>query len=279
MTRTNSIFRRLAPLTLALACEAAGGTRSTDQPLDDVDDGEPAGISESSGPGPTGPGHDVGPGPAFQCDPWQQDCPPGQKCNLYSLDGDPTLDGAKCVPLDESPAQVGELCLAEDGYGAGPDDCDAGLLCWNVIPSGQGVCVQVCDGQAATPQCPESQLCTKGFGDYHYKCLHTCNPLAQDCIEGEMCAAGDAGFVCAPDVSGEGGHIYDACTAANDCDRGLMCSPSEAAPMCQASPEGGCCLPYCELGGVCPDGLECYDFEAWNEPPELIDVGACGLVP
>ncbi|WAS99290.1 hypothetical protein [Nannocystis punicea] len=276
MPRYLSLFRRAAPFALALACEAAGAGTTTDQPPEEDDDGEPATSSGPTGGGPPETEPDVGPGPAFQCDPWQQDCPPGQKCNLYSLDGDATLDGAKCVPLDDTPAQVGELCLAEDGYGAGPDDCDAGLLCWNVIPGGQGTCIQVCDGMADTPQCPEGQVCGKSFGNYHYMCLTRCDPLDQNCIEGEMCAALSEDFVCAPDVSGDGGQIYDLCTAANDCDRGLMCSPPDAAPMCPQGPEGGCCLPYCEVGGICPDGLECFSF---NNPDLAPELGACGQLP
>ena len=51
MTRTHSIFRRLAPLALALACEAAGTPSSTDH---EVDDGDPAGTSESAGLGACG---------------------------------------------------------------------------------------------------------------------------------------------------------------------------------------------------------------------------------
>ncbi|MDC0723157.1 hypothetical protein [Nannocystis bainbridge] len=196
MSRTISILR-LAPLALALACEAAGGADTSDQPVDENDDGEPASSSEPTGGDPTGPAADFGPGPVFECDPWLQDCPEGQKCNLYSTAGDQTLDGARCVPLDDSPAQIAELCIAEGGYGTGLDDCAAGLLCWNVIPSEQGVCVELCDGAAVTPQCPEGQVCAKSFGDYHYMCLATCDPLAQDCIEGELCALTEKGFACA----------------------------------------------------------------------------------
>ena len=111
MSRTISILR-LAPLALALACEAAGGADTSDPPVDETDDGEPASTSEPTGGDPTGPAADFGPGPVFACDPWLQDCPEGQKCNLYSTAGDQTLDGARCVPLDDSPAQIAELCIA-----------------------------------------------------------------------------------------------------------------------------------------------------------------------
>lgn len=204
MSRTISILR-LAPLALALACEAAGGADTSDQPVDENDDGEPASSSEPTGGDPTGPAADFGPGPVFECDPWLQDCPEGQKCNLYST--------------------------------------------------------------------------AKSFGDYHYMCLATCDPLAQDCIEGELCALTEKGFACAPDISGDDGQIYDRCTAANDCDRGLACLPPDAADPCPGGPAGGCCLPFCEVGGVCPDALECFGLFDPAVDPEFAAVGACAAPP
>ncbi|MDC0667799.1 hypothetical protein [Nannocystis radixulma] len=282
MRRTISISWGAAALVLALACDSGGGGMGTDQPPEKIDDGSddpPSTEGFTDGTPPPQPVPDVGPGPAFECDPWQQDCPEGQKCNLYSLDGDKELDGAKCVPLVDPAQQQGELCFAEDGYGSGLDDCDAGLVCWDVAPSGAGHCVKMCDSGAGTATCPEGQLCTQGFGDFNSMCLSPCNPLEQYCIEGELCASGSAGYVCAPDASGVEGQIYDTCKAANACDRGLMCAPPEAAPGCTAGPTEGCCLPFCEVGGVCPDGLECIGLHDPEQQPGLDAIGMCATPP
>jgi len=281
MRRTISLSTGAAALVLALACQSVGGS-GTDQAPEDIDDGSdeaPATEGFTDGTPKPHPEPDFGPGPAFACDPWEQDCPEGQKCNLYSTGGDQDLDGAKCVPLVDPPQQQGRLCFAEGGYGSGLDNCAAGLVCSNVAPNGTGWCVQICDGAIPLPPCPEGQLCTKGFGDYHYKCLSTCDPLAQNCIEGELCASGSAGYVCAPDASGTEGQIYDTCTAANACDRGFMCAPPDAAPGCTAGPAQGCCLPFCEVGGLCVDGLECIGLHDPEVQPELDAIGLCAAAP
>ena len=82
--------------------------------------------------------------------------------------------------------------------------------------------------------------------------------------------------MCALDTSGAGGQIYDACTASNGCDPGLMCAPPDAAPGCPGTDEG-CCLPLCAVqgGAPCPDALECVELYDAETHPELSDVGVC----
>lgn len=272
-----------AALTVALACQSVEPGGAT------TDNAPPDGSSEDSAAGPPATEgftdsldpplpNDFGPGAAYQCDPWKQDCPEGQKCTQYSLDGGKTLDAAKCVPLPDPAQQVGDLCMAEGGYGAGINDCDEGLQCEFVAPTGAGFCFQICDGASAFPQCPAGQLCAKGFGDYHYKCLTTCDPLEQNCIEGMMCALSNDGFVCAGDVSGAGGQLYDDCNAANACDRGHFCGPPDVAPGCDPNAPG-CCLLFCEVGGVCPEGLQCFALFEQDDYPEYADIGGCYAPP
>lgn len=270
-----------AALAAAPACDrpaepsAATASSPADPGLDDSTSGGPVGGAATGDPPPDMP-------PALECDPWEQKgCADGEKCNMFSTRGDAELDSARCVPLAAPPRQVDESCIAEGGYGSGVDDCAAGLMCWAVGgPLDQGVCVPLCNGCAPDPQCPEGRLCAKGIGSFHYMCLPECDPLLQNCIEGDACVLVGAGFVCVQDGSGFEGQIYDPCLHANACDPGLACMPGDAAVNCDA-PEGeGCCLPLCTIGASpCPDMLECVPLFDPGQFPDYAEVGICMAAP
>lgn len=276
-----------AALLLALACDPpAGQASATAAPASTSESGgttSDGGTTSGSPSGTTGgatDAPDTGFGPDYACDPFAQlGCPAGQKCNLYSKEGTIDLDAAKCVPLADPAKQIDDGCVAEGGYGTGLDDCDAGLICWNLGPMGDGTCVPLCNGNADDHPCPDGRLCAHGIGEYNFMCLPVCDPLAQNCIEGAGCYLSTFGFVCAPDKSGAEGQIYDACAYANVCDIGLMCAAPSSAPGCP-DPDGtlGCCLPFCEVGGTgCDAGLECLPlFDPPEQFPDFVTFGVCG---
>lgn len=97
---------------------------------------------------------------ACACDVFDQDCPEGEKCVVYSPDADLPPSSSKCVPVSGDGAP-GDPC-SSDGPVAATDDCDAISACW------AGVCRSFCTGTAEQPEC------TPGF----------------DCIAENLCVAG-----------------------------------------------------------------------------------------
>lgn len=53
-------------------------------------------------------GDSAHPSIGWACDPRLQDCPPGEKCTPYSSKMDSDWDGARCVPVVDDPAGLGE---------------------------------------------------------------------------------------------------------------------------------------------------------------------------
>lgn len=263
----------------ASACDTGEAQTSATEVMPPPGTGDMTGGVSASGTGTDGTGTgapDPTDGGELDCDLWTQNCPEGQKCNLYDNDGPQELDGAKCVPVVEPPQQLGELCQWQDGFGSGLDDCDVGLFCWPEGPNGQGTCKPLCTGSADDPQCPEGMQCGDGVGYFLYVCLPECDPLAQDCLEGTMCVQTLDGFVCALDKSGDGGALYDPCVNANGCDPGHMCAKPGAAPGCLSQGPAGCCVPFCEVGGSsCPPELECVGLFDPDAYPDYAPFGVC----
>lgn len=101
-----------------------------------------------------------------------------------------------------------------------------------------------------------------------------CDPLVQDCADGDACYGIGDEFLCAPDASGDQGATLDPCEFVNVCDTGLNCVSAEWLPSCVGS--AGCCTPFCDLADpTCPDG-ECVPyFEEGVAPPAYENVGLC----
>jgi hypothetical protein len=202
------------------------------------------------------------------CDPFAQDCKVGEKCSPVH-DGDGSVE-AKCIPV-RGTGVADEPCLTSDGT----DDCALGYICWNTNDSGEGACVALCTGNGGDPMCPAGFRCSStSDSGVTWLCLHECDPLLQDCPEGESCRLVGTPFVCVLDASGEDGQINDSCESDKDCDPGLTCRHSEiVSAACKESLL--CCTPYCELpDGACPNAdEECYP---WS-PPGYENTGFCGL--
>ena len=233
--------------------------------------------------GPTTDATDIGfivamdGGPADGCDPYAQDCRPGFKCTWWSNDGGGAWNATKCVPVAEDPAQFGEPCVAVGGAFSGDENCDIGLMCWNVDGDDNGSCIALCLGSDVAPTCPSGHVCTAG-GDGLALCVALCDPLAQDCPGDDLCLPSGSNYACISDASGDAGQLHDPCEYLNTCDKGLLCVPSPAAVECDQAFER-CCEPMCDLDQAdpCPGaGQTCRPL---YEPPlqGFEHVGSCGV--
>jgi len=221
-----------------------------------------------------------GQGPTNECDIWTQDCPKGEKCMPFANDGGGSWNATRCSEVADSPGQPGDECSVEGSGVSGIDDCDLSAMCWDVDPeSNAGTCVGFCEGSAESPLCSDPDTgCSISNEGTLILCLPFCDPLLQDCADGNACYPEAAGFFCSPDASGEDqGGYGDGCEFLNVCDPGLYCADASSVPGCTA---GGCCSEFCDAsdpGATCMGvGQSCVAF--WEEgkaPPGEEDFGLC----
>jgi hypothetical protein len=228
-----------------------------------------------------------GGGVNIECDVWAQDCPDEEKCMPWANDGGSSWNATRCSPLDPAPTQPGDECTVEGSGISGIDNCDLSSMCWDVDPeTNMGTCVAFCMGSEANPVCEDPNTsCVIANEGVLILCLPNCDPLLQDCAEGQGCYAVNDAFACAPDAGAEGVGAYgDDCGFVNDCDPGLFCSDPAAVPGCAGT---GCCSPFCDLSdpgatAACPGNAGGQECTAWyaegQAPPGFEDVGAC-LIP
>lgn len=96
----------------------------------------------------------------YQCDPYGQDCAPGEACYIYvQYPQEPCgqeIYGAFCAPA--GPGAQGDPCY-------GGQDCQAGLVC--VVTGSGNQCVQLCP-LTGQDNCPPGLVCepidVEGFG-------------------------------------------------------------------------------------------------------------------
>ncbi|WP_434420399.1 hypothetical protein [Nannocystis pusilla] len=219
------------------------------------------------------------------CDPWTEDCPPGEKCMPYASDGGNSWNDTKCSPIAPNPAGVGEPCQAIGTWTSGEDTCAKHSMCWpDESDDLAGTCVGFCDGSPEAPSCaPPQTLCHVSGSGVLLLCLPMCDPILQDCPSGDLCILNPDtanGSTCVLDASGEEGQAFDPCEFVNACDPGLFCVSPELASECDPVEEG-CCLPVCDLNtpNTCPGaGQECLPWPGEGQAaPGFEHVGICGL--
>lgn len=221
-----------------------------------------------------------GGGVSVECSVFEQDCPEGEKCMPWANDGGNSWNATKCSPVDPNPAQPGDACTVEGSGVSGVDNCDVAAMCWDVDPeTNEGTCVAFCSGTESDPSCDDpATQCSIANEGVLILCLPTCDPLTQDCAEGQACYPFQDGFVCAPDASAGDGVFGDPCEFLNACDEGLFCADANTVPGCAGSI--GCCSEFCELpDGACMGaGQTCEPaFEEGMVPPGYENVGLCLL--
>ncbi|MCR9162509.1 MAG: hypothetical protein ACE37F_19270 [Nannocystaceae bacterium] len=197
-------------------------------------------------------------GHCSMCAVEQQDCAQGESCAAWANDGGDVWNASRCAPLPDDPAQRGDPCTVEGSAVSGIDTCDAGLICWNVDPETlTGACIDFCD---AAYSCEvEGETCSVYNDGAMPLCLPSCNPLEDECGEGNGCYPDSQGtFVCIREgenlyLSGDAFHPHcpagsflheDACVAFCDVTDDLACD------------EGESCEPYYAMASTPPIGLE-----------------------
>lgn len=204
------------------------------------------------------------------CSTIEQDCPPGYKCMPYSSDGGPAWNATICVEIVDDPSGPGEPCTVEGTGVSGLDDCDGTSMCWDVDPkTNVGTCSPFCIGDDSNPTCADPcAWCTITGDGVLTICLDGCDPITQDCDEGDACYPVSQGFGCVPDASEPEVGVGDPCEFINACPTGTACVSSSVVPDCDMS--AGCCTPYCTVGGedTCEaqlPGTACQPY--YEEPP------------
>lgn len=276
------------PSTTSLTPEtsSSSGEYSTSSSGEYTGSSSTGGSSSSSGESSSSTGEvifiDPTDPPGEDCDPYLQDCPDGEKCNAWANDGGSNWNALGCFPVDPSPDQPGDSCTVEGSGVSGVDSCDVASMCWDVdAETNTGVCVAMCEGTPLNPTCADpATSCIISNGGVLNLCLPGCDPLLQNCAEGQGCYPIDDAFVCAPDASGDQGSAGDPCEFINVCDPGTACVEDDAyGPGCFGS--FGCCSPFCDVDEVatCPEvGQECVPwFEEGMAPPGLASVGVCSV--
>ncbi len=205
----------------------------------------------------------------------------------HGANGGSSWELTRCSPLADMPNAVGEPCSVVGSDNSGLDDCALGSMCRNLDPdTNMGECVAFCHGSEAQPLCEDPCTHCNIFAEGTLiLCLPECDPVAQNCSEGQGCYPSYGNFACAPDASGTEGAIGDPCEFLNVCDAGNFCADAEIVPACEGS---GCCAPFCDPAGPdpCPGLLfatTCVPWYAPGQDPGLCSnqsaIGACVLLP
>ncbi len=219
------------------------------------------------------------------CDIWTPgDCGSGQKCTSVGCEvGTTAWDSNVCRDIQGS-KQLGDECEYLGTGIDGNDDCDDGLMCWNQnADTGLGLCVAFCTGSAAAPNCASPNICVIANDGVLPICLPQCDPLVQDCDNGDLCVPdfNENGFVCVLDASGGMSPYGAPCQYANGCNPGLMCIASDSVPEPECATAAGCCSPMCDLNepNTCPgSGQECQAlYQPGNAPPGFDHMGVCAV--
>ncbi len=230
---------------------AAGGTGGD---ADGGDTSTEAGSSSSSGSGaaecPTDlsnttcqdPAPYTGPG---VCNPYAPQCPAGQKCAPWSLDG-----STRCIPLDREPVQDGDVCeVYSNSAGDYIDNCAQGLFCHNGLHEpddpGSGVCIAQCTCSSADPVCPAGSVCLPDDPAQPGIALcfdvQACDPLLDDCLGHQACyplaRLDDYAFFCFAVGELPAG---SPCPDGSNCDEDSVCSDGICRRVCDLEEPRAC---------------------------------------
>jgi hypothetical protein len=215
----------------------------------------------------TQPGYD-GPG---ECDPYQQDCPAGEKCLPYDPDATGVWDSTRCAPVIAAPAQLGEPCTMSAGSAMGGEDtCDVGLVCWDLVGN-QGTCAEMCGCGDASPTCEtEGNLCAVLNGGAVGVCRSTCHPADPDgCGPDQVCVFASTGFFQCLNAL-DNAALGEPCDASNGCAPGLACLSSASCT------SAGCCHAFCDVGDPASCDATCDPVFPSGAPHECYDtLGVC----
>ncbi len=124
-----------------------------------------------------------GGGVSIECSIWDQDCGEDEKCQPWANDGGKQQNASRCTPLAPDPNAPGDPCTVEGSAVSGIDDCDVGVLCYDVVDDSlEGTCVSMCSGSEDVPVCPEGSWCSISNEGVLALCLPD-----ELCVEDEVC--------------------------------------------------------------------------------------------
>jgi hypothetical protein len=253
----------------------AGPTTASPTTVGPVMTTDPVETTTTTGVDPDDSGASTGVVLPEDCSTVEQDCPRGYKCMPWANDGGGAWNDTKCVPIAEDPSAPGEPCMVEGNGTSGVDDCDGTSMCWNVDPKTNiGTCQPFCIGTDEEPTCENPcDTCPQFSNGAITLCFETCDPLLQNCDSGEACYPIQQTFACAPDASPKGTGIASACEFVNVCPPGMACVDASVVPGCPDG-SGGCCAPYCPVGGAdpCPGllpGTSCVPWFGEDKGPPM----------
>ncbi len=256
------------------------------------------GSSSSEGGTESSTGSSTGGVEPGECDTSLEGCNEGFKCNVFATEGNQNaLGNLGCFPLDPDAKQVDEPCQVGEDPWDGIDDCVEGAVCWNADEDGNGTCLSLCplmgDDYSCyyenSGTCNVCQECAVGL------CIPICNPLLDDCADGQLCVPNNQeGFGCVLDAGDGQSPAGTPCDFVNACDAGTQCLSADLYPAPSCEGQSGCCVPMCDwsefdadLDGVADMGdpasaceLPGTECSPWYEnpqqaPPDLAGVGAC----
>jgi hypothetical protein len=223
--------------------------------------------------------------PRQACDLIAQDCASDEKCTSYAIDGGQFWNATKCVPIPPDPVGPGEACTVAEHPTSGLDNCDAASMCYDVNPDTlKGVCVEFCYGDIYPYECtnPLAQCHWANDGALAI-CLTACDPMDQDCQDGQGCYPQKDWFECDYDDSNDMDAVGATCVEHQECPEGLFCAPGAYAPTCDGDK---CCAEFCdpyEETNKCwgkNEGVVCIPLAALpNGPAPTDDIGVCVVLP
>jgi hypothetical protein len=143
----------------------------------------------------------------------------------------------------------------------------------------------VADGETSTSETSTetgSSDTETGTGDGGVECEgERCNPLENDCPEGELCIFFNTEFQCFPSTGDGSGVAGAPCATATACNEGLACIQSVFFEDCAAD---ACCSPNCDLDepNTCPNadaGEVCIQWFMGQQDtdPCYVNAGVCGV--
>ena len=211
------------------------------------------------------------------CSVWDSECPDGEKCVAWSSDASGVWDSARCSPV--GPDQLGEPCVILGELASGHDSCALGTMCWGADPeTSMGHCAALCHGSENAPVCDDpTTSCVIGNDGSINVCLPTCNPLNQNCPDGEACYGLANDLVCLPPQTplvSPPDQLFPA-----------FCPPGSTAVLPELDPncedDELCCVSWCDLTMLerCPAEMSC---EPWFEEGIIWiggDIGTCLGLP
>ena len=183
---------------------------------------------------------------------------------------------------DSDNADIAETAATEV-TGSTDDTCPAGTESCPCSPGGEcepglsclsNVCV---DPGTDTTSDTETGADTSDTSSTTGGELTPCDPLLQDCPEGELCTwfPDPSAFACAN--TSEDIPLGEPCGYINDCAAGLWCAPTDMLPVCNG---GSCCASYCDTSdpSCAVAGTECVPwYPEGMAPPGYESVGLCQL--